>query len=38
MSDAMLFFGTIHLQSCKIDRDNVRKLAYDIPERKFSTF
>jgi len=33
------FIGyTIHLQSCKIVRESVRKLAYDIPERNFSTF
>ena len=35
---ARLFLGTIHLQSCKIVRDSVRKLAYDIPKRNFSTF
>jgi len=32
------FLGTIHLQSCKIVWDSVRKLAYDIPKRNFSTF
>jgi len=31
-------YGTIHLQSCKIVWDSVRKLAYDIPKRNFSTF
>jgi len=35
---ARLFLGTIHLQSCKIIQDSVRELAYDIPERNFSTF
>ena len=34
---ARLFLGTIHLQSCKIVWDGVRKLAYDIPKRNFST-
>jgi len=33
-----LFLGMIHLQNCKIVRDSVRKLAYDIPKRSFSTF
>ena len=32
---ARLFLGTIHLQSCKIVRDSVRKLAYGIPKRNF---
>ena len=32
--NAMLLLGTIHLQ---YRRDNVRKLAYDIPKRNFST-
>ena len=32
------FKGTIHLQSCKIVWGSVRKLAYDIPKRNFSTF
>jgi len=35
--DARLFLGTIHLQSCKIVWDSVRKLAYDIPKRNFNT-
>jgi len=35
---ARLFLGTIHLQTYKIVRDSVRKLAYDIPKRNFSTF
>jgi len=35
---ARLFLGTIHLQNCKIARDSVRKLAYDMPIRSFSTF
>ena len=30
---ARLFLGTIHLQSCKIVWDSVRKLAYDIPKK-----
>jgi len=34
---ARLFLGTTHLQSCKIVSDSVRKLAYDIPKRNFST-
>jgi len=28
----------IYLQNCMIVRDSVCKLAYDIPERNFSTF
>jgi len=36
--NARFFLGTIHLQSSKIVRDSVRKLAYDIPKRNFSTF
>jgi len=36
--DVRLFLGTIHLQTCKIFLDSVRKLAYDIPKRNFSTF
>jgi len=32
------FLGVIHLQSCKIVWDSVRKLAYNIPKRNFSTF
>ena len=35
---ARFFLGTIHLQNCKIVLDCVRKLAYDIPKRNFSTF
>jgi len=35
---ARLFLGTIHLQSCKIVWESVRKLAYDIPKKIFSTF
>jgi len=38
MQGARLFLGTIHLQSRKIVRNSVRKLAYDIPKRNFSTF
>ena len=34
---ARLFLGTIHLQSGKIVWECVRKLAYDIPKRNFST-
>ena len=34
---ARLFLGTIRLQKRKIVSDSVRKLAYDIPERKLST-
>ena len=30
--------GTIHLQSCKIVRDSVRKLAYDIPKKNLALF
>ena len=33
-----LFLGTIHLQSCKMAWDSVRKLRYGIPKRNFSTF
>jgi len=32
------FLGTIHLQTCKIVLDSVRKLAYDIPKRNLGTF
>jgi len=35
---ARFFLGTIHLQTCKIVLDSVRKLAYDIPKKFFSTF
>jgi len=35
--NARLFLGTIHLQHRKIQLDSVRKLAYDIPKRNFST-
>jgi len=35
---ARLFLGTIHLQSCKIVRDTVHKLAYHVPKRNLSTF
>jgi len=35
---ARFFLGTIHSQTCKIVRDSVHKLAYDIPKRNFSTF
>ena len=35
---ARSFLGTIHLQTCKFVQDSVRKLAYDIPKRNFSTF
>ena len=35
---ARFFLGTIHLQSCKIVWDSVRKLAYNIPKRNFSIF
>jgi len=35
---ARFLLGTIHLQTCKIVLDSVRKLAYDIPKRNFSTF
>ena len=30
--------GKIHVQSRNIVGDSVRKLAYDIPERNFSSF
>jgi len=33
-----LFIGKIHVQNRNIVGDSVRKLAYDIPERNFSTF
>ena len=33
-----LFAGKIHVQSRNIVGDSVRKLAYDIPERNFSSF
>jgi len=33
-----VFLGTIHLQSCKIVWDSVRKLAYDIPKRNLALF
>ena len=32
------FVGKIHVKNCNIVGDSVRKLAYDIPERNFSTF
>jgi len=33
-----LFIDKIHLQNRNVVGDNVRKLAYDIPEKNFSTF
>jgi len=33
-----LFIGEIHVQNRNIVVDSVRKLAYDNPERNFSTF
>ena len=36
--NARLFLGTIYLQNCKIVRDSVRILAYDIPKRNHSMF
>ena len=33
-----LFIGKIRVQNRNIVGDTVRKLAYDIPERNFSTF
>ena len=33
-----LFMGKIHVQNRNIVQDSVLKLAYDIPERNFSTF
>jgi len=33
-----LFTGKIHVQNRNVVGDGVRKLAYDIPERNFSTF
>jgi len=33
-----LFIGNIHMQNRNIVGDSVRELAYDIPERNFSTF
>jgi len=35
---ARLFLGTIHLQSCKIVRDSVHKLAYHVPKKEFEHF
>ena len=32
------FIGKIHVQNRNIVGNNVRNLAYDIPERNFSTF
>ena len=32
------FVGKIHVQNRNIVGDSARKLAYDIPERNFSTF
>ena len=32
------FIGKIHVQNRNIVGDSVRKLAYNIPERNFSTF
>jgi len=37
MKDARFFLGTIYLQKCKIVRDSVHKLAYNIPKRNLST-
>ena len=34
----LLFIGKIHVQNRNIVGDSVSKLAYDIPERNFSTF
>jgi len=33
-----VFMGKIHVQNRNIVGDSVRKLAYDVPERNFSTF
>ena len=33
-----LFMGKIRVQNRNVVGDSVRKLAYDIPERNFSTF
>jgi len=33
-----LFIGKIYVQNRNIVGDSVRKLAYDIPEKNFSTF
>ena len=33
-----LFIGKVHVQNRNIVGDSVRKLAYDIPEKNFSTF
>ena len=38
MKNARLFLGTIHSQNCKFVWDTIRKFAYDIPKRYFSTF
>jgi len=36
--DSLANTNTIHLQSCKMAWDSVRKLRYGIPKRNFSTF
>jgi len=36
--NGMLFIDKILVQNRNIVEDSVRKLAYDIPERNFSTF
>jgi len=33
-----LFIGKVHVQNHAIVGNSVRKLAYDIPEKNFSTF
>jgi len=33
-----LFIGKVHAQNRNIVGDSVHKLAYDIPEKNFSTF
>ena len=33
-----LIMGKIHVQNRNIVGDSVRKLAFDVPERNFSTF
>jgi len=35
---ARFLLGTIHLQTCKIVLDSVRKLAYDIPKKNLALF
>jgi len=38
MKNARFFIGMIHLQTCLIVWNSVRKLANDIPKKNFRTF